>query len=238
MAQRRMFSPKIVASDAFLDMPTSSRELYFQLGMYADDDGFINPRKIVRMVGASEDDLKMLIAKRFVIPFENGVVVIKHWAINNLIRKDWYQPTVYIEQKSLLTIKENGSYTDKERKLVNNPLTEVRLGKVSIVNSIGDKSPLTLKEVFIKEIGSPNQEGSKFLDYWTEKNPNGKKERWQMQKVFDIKRRWTTWQGNQKSFGKVVPTESPVICSICKKESISYLRKSEGIVCMDCMKER
>lgn len=134
MAQRRMFSPKIVSSDAFLDMPTSSRELYFQLGMYADDDGFINPKKIVRMVGASEDDLKVLIAKRFVLPFENGVVVIKHWAVNNLIRKDWYQQTIYLEQKDKLILKDNGAYTEKEKVLVNEMLTNRshRLGKVSI----------------------------------------------------------------------------------------------------------
>jgi hypothetical protein len=127
-----MFSPKIVGSDAFLEMPSSTRELYFHLGMYADDDGFINPKKIVRMIGASEDDLKVLMAKRFVIPFENGVVVIKHWAVNNLIRKDWYQPTIYEEQRKLLMTKENGVYTEASKELVNNPLTEVRLGKVRL----------------------------------------------------------------------------------------------------------
>lgn len=130
-----MFSHRIVASDAFLDMPVSSRELYFQLGMYADDDGFINPKKIIRMVGASDDDIKVLITRRFVLPFDNGVVVIKHWAINNLIRKDWYQETIYLEQKMMLKLKENGSYTES----VNKPLTirSHSIGKVSIgkVNS-------------------------------------------------------------------------------------------------------
>ncbi len=124
---RRMFSPQIVGSDAFLEMPTSSRELYFQFGMYADDDGFVSPRKIMRMVGAQDDDLKMLIAKHFVLPFENGVIVIKHWRMNNLVRKDWYRPTQYLEQKKLLFIKENGSYTlDREQGmnlLVNESLT-------------------------------------------------------------------------------------------------------------------
>ena len=128
MAQRRMFSLKIVSSDSFLDMPVSARELYFQLGMYADDDGFINPKKIVRMTGASDDDLKLLIAKRFVLPFQNGVVVIKHWLINNLIRKDFYQPTTYIEEKNILKIKENKAYTDN----VNNLSPQVRLGKVRL----------------------------------------------------------------------------------------------------------
>lgn len=125
-----MFSQKIVSSDAFLDMPTSSRELYFQLGMYSDDDGFINPKKIVRMVGASDDDLKVLIGKRFVIPFESGVVVIKHWKINNLIRKDFYQKTTYSEEKKQLTLKENNAYTERKQ-IVNNPLPQVRLGKDS-----------------------------------------------------------------------------------------------------------
>lgn len=131
MAQRRMFSLKIVSSDAFLDMPTSSRELYFQLGMYADDDGFVNPKKIVRMIGASDDDIKVLIGKRFLLPFENGVVVIKHWLINNLIRKDFYQETIYLEQKKALTVKDNKGYTECQQN-VNNLSTQYRLGKDSI----------------------------------------------------------------------------------------------------------
>lgn len=91
-----MFSPDIVDSDAFLDMPTSSQLLYFHLGMRADDDGFVNPKKIMRMVGANGDDLKVLLTKRFLLPFESGVVVIKHWLIHNLIRKDRYKETMYV----------------------------------------------------------------------------------------------------------------------------------------------
>ena len=109
---RRMFSPNIVSSDAFIDMPISTQALYFHLGMNADDDGFVNPKRVMRMIGISDDDLKILVSKRFVLPFENGVVVIKHWRINNLVRKDWYRPTIYVEQKNLLFIKENGAYTD------------------------------------------------------------------------------------------------------------------------------
>jgi hypothetical protein len=135
MAQRRMFSQKIVGSDSFLEMPVSARELYFQLGMYADDDGFINPRKIIRMIGASEDDLKVLKVKRFVLNFENGVVVIKHWLINNLIRKDFYQQTLYTEQKKQLIIKENKSYTECKQN-VNNLLTQDRIGKDRLYNNI------------------------------------------------------------------------------------------------------
>ncbi len=140
MAQRRMFSLKIVSSDAFLDMPATTRELYFQLGMYADDDGFVNPKKIIRMLGASEDDLKVLLTKRFLLPFENGVVVIKHWLINNLVRKDFYQETVYVDQKKSIIIKENKAYTECLQN-VNKLRTQDRIGKVRIGNNYGEKSP-------------------------------------------------------------------------------------------------
>ena len=113
MAEKRMFTQKIVDSDAFLDMPLSTQALYFHLNMMADDDGFVNnPKKIQRMIGASEDDLKLLIAKRFLLAFENGVVVIKHWRMHNLLRKDRYNPTQYQEQMAMLTLKQNGSYTE------------------------------------------------------------------------------------------------------------------------------
>lgn len=107
-----MFAKTIIDSDAFLDMPLSAQSLYFHLAMRADDDGFINnPRKIQRMVGAAGDDLKLLIAKNFIIPFESGVVVIKHWKIHNYIQKDRYKETVYLEEKSRLGMKENKAYT-------------------------------------------------------------------------------------------------------------------------------
>ena len=114
MAEKRMFTQKIVDSDAFLDMPLSTQALYFHLNMRADDDGFVNnPKRIQRTVGASEDDLKLLIAKRFLLCFENGVIVIKHWRMHNTLRKDRYNPTVYQEQYALLDVKENNSYTEK-----------------------------------------------------------------------------------------------------------------------------
>ena len=112
MAERRMFAKTIIDSDAFLDMPLSTQALYFHLSMRADDEGFINnPKKIQRMISASEDDLKLLIAKNFVIPFESGIVVIKHWRIHNYIRADRLMKTVYKEERELLDIKDNGSYT-------------------------------------------------------------------------------------------------------------------------------
>ncbi len=96
--------------------------------MYSDDDGFVNPKKIMRMIGASDDDLKVLIGKRFVLTFENGVVVIKHWKINNLIRKDFYQKTVYQDEKKLLEVKENGAYTECSQ-IVNNLSPQYSIGK-------------------------------------------------------------------------------------------------------------
>ena len=114
MAERRMFTKKIIDSDAFLDMPLSTQSLYFRLNMRADDDGFLNnPKKIQRMIGASDDDLKLLFAKRFVLAFDNGVVVIKHWRMHNLIKKDRYNPTQYIEERNTLTVKSDGSYTER-----------------------------------------------------------------------------------------------------------------------------
>ena len=94
MAERRMFTKKIIDSDAFLDMPLSTQALYFHLGMRADDEGFINsPKKIQRMIGATDDDMKLLLAKRFIIAFESGVVVIKHWKMHNYIQADRFKPT-------------------------------------------------------------------------------------------------------------------------------------------------
>ena len=115
MAERRMFAKTIIDSDAFLDMPLSAQALYFHLSMRADDDGFINnPKKIQRMIGASDDDCKLLLLKRFLIIFESGVVVIKHWRIHNYIRNDRYKPTIYKDEKALLVEKENKAYTEKE----------------------------------------------------------------------------------------------------------------------------
>ena len=114
MAERRMFTQKIIDSDAFLDMPLTTQALYFHLNMRADDDGFVNnPKKIQRMIGASEDDLKLLVAKRFILAFENGVIVIKHWRMHNLLRKDRYSPTQYQDQMAEIELKENGAYTEK-----------------------------------------------------------------------------------------------------------------------------
>lgn len=113
MAQRRMFSLSIVDSDAFMDMPLSTQALYFHLSMRADDDGFVNnPKRLQRLIGASDDDLKLLVAKRFILTFDSGIIVIKHWKMNNYIQKDRYTPTIYQDELKQLTTKENKSYTE------------------------------------------------------------------------------------------------------------------------------
>ncbi len=114
MAQRRMFAMTIIDSDAFLDMPLSAQALYFHLSMRADDEGFINnPKRIQRAIGASDDDMKLLNAKNFVIRFGSGIVVIKHWRIHNYIRGDRLKGTVYAEERKMLDVKGNGAYTIK-----------------------------------------------------------------------------------------------------------------------------
>lgn len=115
MAKKRMFSIDIVGSDAFLDLPYSAQCLYFQLGMRADDDGFVgNPKTIQRIAGTKASDLELLVKKRFLLQFPSGVVVIKHWKINNQIQKDRYTPTVYTEEYQSLYIKDNKAYTEMD----------------------------------------------------------------------------------------------------------------------------
>ena len=141
MANRRMFSLDVVDTDLFLDLPISSQALYFHLGMRADDDGFISsPKRITSMIGAGPDDLKLLIAKGFVIALDGGIIVIRHWKQNNYIQTDRYKKTIYQEQIALLELS-NGIYniSDTTRiQSVSEMETQDRLGKDSIdkVNTI------------------------------------------------------------------------------------------------------
>lgn len=133
-----MFAKTIIDSDAFLEMPVTSQLLYFHLSMRADDDGFINkPKAIMKMIGANDDDLKILFLKKFVIPFESGVVVIKHWRINNYIRQDTYHKTPYQEEMNLLELDENNAYTLRERDEIT---TQIRLDKNRLDKNSIDKS--------------------------------------------------------------------------------------------------
>ena len=112
MAQKRMFSLSVVDTDQFLEMPISSRLLYYELGMRADDDGFVdNWKKILMFTGLKDDDMKLLIAKNFIIPFESGVIVIRHWRLNNYLQKDRTKPTIYKEEFNQLAIDNNNVYT-------------------------------------------------------------------------------------------------------------------------------
>lgn len=138
MAQRRMFSLEIIDTDNFLELPSSSQALYFHLGMRADDDGFVSsPKKIATMVNCSIDDLKLLITKKYIIPFDTGVVVIKDWKLNNYIKKDRYKKTRYFDEMKQLLVQENGTYelVDNMETFCNqigdNMETQVRLGKYS-----------------------------------------------------------------------------------------------------------
>jgi len=143
MAQRRMFSKAIVKSEEFSVMPKSSQALYFHLGMEADDDGFVHPGQVMRSGGYQEDDLKILLAKRFILGFDNGVIVIKHWLIHNLIQKDRYVETRYQDELKSLYIKENKAYTDRlpsEIQDVNKVLPQVRLGKGRVVEELSKES--------------------------------------------------------------------------------------------------
>jgi hypothetical protein len=147
MSKKRMFSLGVLETDAFLDMPLSAQALYFHLNLRADDDGFVgNPKRITQSIGANIDDLKLLVAKRFVIAFEDGVIVIKHWRMHNAIKKDRYTKTNFTEDLQMLHIKDNGSYTLKDGAQMENKWStdgkqmlqtcstdKVRLGKDSIV---------------------------------------------------------------------------------------------------------
>ena len=133
MAERRMFAKSIVLSDAFLDMPLSARCLYFTLGMLADDDGFVgNPKSIMRQCGASQDDMLALLQKRYVLAFDSGVIVIKHWKINNYLRGDRYNETTYLEEKDTLGIDGKGAYIEKNKPGIPPGIPTVYPGKDSI----------------------------------------------------------------------------------------------------------
>ena len=171
MANKRMFCLDIVNSDAFLDMPLSAQALYFHLGMRADDDGFIgNPKSIQRLAGASQDDLMLLITKRFLIAFDNGVVVIKHWRMNNYIQKDRKKDTVYIELLNSLEVKENGSYTEKKK------MDTVCIQDVSEMDSQNsiDKISIDKDSIEINNSCSSVDEASEFFEKIWKEYPNKK----------------------------------------------------------------
>ena len=164
MAERRMFAKTIVLSDAFLDMPMGARCLYMTFGMIADDDGFVNsPKSVMRQCGASEDDMKVLIAKKFIIPFETGVIVIKHWRINNYLRSDRYKETIFTEEREKLTLDDKGNYHVKDDGIPNIGIPDtVSTGK----DSIGKNS--------IDNTNVHPPDGTALFDYLWDLYPNKK----------------------------------------------------------------
>ena len=186
MADRRMYAKSIVLSDAFLDMPATARCLYFTLGMVADDDGFVNsPKSIMRQCGASMDDMNVLLAKKFVYSFDGGVVVIKHWRINNLLRADRHRETTYTEELKLLEIDENGAYklvcqpTDNQVTTIcqpsDNQVTTIgipSIGKVSIGKDsigkvrVGNTPTITMIDTYIQS-KVYKIERHRFFEYYT-----------------------------------------------------------------------
>ena len=143
MAERRMFTKKITESDAFLDMPSSTQMLYFHFFIFVDDDGFVNnPKKIQKMCGASDDDFKLLIVKSFIILFDSGIIVIKHWKMHNYIQADRYRPTDYVEEKSMLGIKSNKAYTLDVSKMDTECIQNGYIGKDSIGKVSIDKNSI------------------------------------------------------------------------------------------------
>ena len=224
MAERRMFTKKITESDAFLDMPSSTQMLYFHFSMNADDDGFVNnPKKIQKMCGASDDDFKLLIVKSFIILFDSGIIVIKHWKMHNYIQADRYRPTDYVEEKSMLGIKSNKAYTLDVSKMDtecihNGYIGKDSIGKVSIDKNSIDKDskgesvrvekskrfyPPTLDEVkqYCEERKN-NIDPMAFIDFYSSKG-------WMIGKnrMKDWKAAVRTWERKRKEESK---TESSV----------------------------
>ena len=182
MSQRRMFSPDIICSEEFLDMPPTCRDLYTQLAIRADDDGFIQPKSIMRILGSAPDDLKILLAKRFLLTFESGVVVIKHWLIHNMIRKDRYKETRFLEEKGTLKIKDNNAYTELQKEEWqpngNQMAPQVRLDNTSEPKDSQKKDIDRVIEIF-KEVSPSLSYGNK-----TQRNASkGMLDKWPLEKL-------------------------------------------------------
>lgn len=235
MAERRMFAKSIIDTDAFLSMPLSTQALYFHLCMRADDDGFVsNPRKIQRMISCTEDDLKLLVGKRYILVFESGVIVIKHWKLHNYIRKDTYRETLYSEEKAELFEKPDGVYTDHpiETPLrirddsVDGSLTQDRIGKDRIGKDRLDNTgasrprftPPTMDEVFdyCKQRGN-TVDAQRLFDYYTS---NG----WMVGKnrMKDWKAAVRTWERGDNT--RVVKKQAPASESAYADQMKRYVK--------------
>ena len=201
MAQKRMFSLSVVDTDKFLEMPVSARLLYYELGMRADDDGFVNNwKKILTFTGLKEDDIKILIAKQFIIPFDSGVIVIKHWRLNNYLQNDRTKPTIYQEEYKQLGLDENNVYTMDTKcihRIDKNSIDKNRIEKNSIDKISYFKKP-TLEEVkeYCKERNN-NIDAEYFMDYYESKG-------WMIgkNKMKDWKASIRTWEKKETTIYK------------------------------------
>lgn len=229
MAERRMFAKTIIDSDAFLDMPLSTQALYFHLSMRADDDGFINnPKKIQRMIGCSDDDLKLMLAKSFIIAFESGIIVIKHWRLHNYIQKDRYKPTIYQNEKSRLCEDKSHVYSLDTGCIqdVSEMDTQVRLGKDSLgKDRLGEDSccfPPSREEVeaFVKAECLDKVNLDKFFDYY---NANG----WKVGKnpMRDWKAVLRNWNRTENERLQSAPARSNIHKFKPEGRDLAYLEK-------------
>ncbi len=158
-----MFSKKIINTDAFLDMPMSSQLLYFHLAMNADDEGFVgSPKRLMRLIGSCDDDFKVLVTKRFILTFESGVVVIKHWLIHNTIRKDRQIETTYQKEKDTLKHNEYGAYTEM-----------TTIGKPN-GNQMSVKPSPRLDKIRLDKTSTPDNEFNLFWDLYDKKRSKPK----------------------------------------------------------------
>jgi hypothetical protein len=176
MSNKRMFNTQIVDSDAFLSMPLSSQALYFHLGMSADDDGFLNnPVQIARAINASQDDMNLLLLKKFILRFDTGVMVIKHWKINNYIRSDRYKPTLYQDELRQLEVKQDGGYRfigviENEKTPINQQVlpvgyqkdTEIRLDKIKLDKISIDKGSNNNDLYFMEQLNKDVKKNTTF----------------------------------------------------------------------------
>jgi len=222
MAERRMFAKSIIDSDAFLDMPLSAQALYFHLSMRADDEGFLgNAQRVRSMIGASEDDFKLLIVKRFVIVFEDGITVIRHWRVHNIIQKDRFKETIYVDERARLGFDKNKTYTECVEtpciQVGNETETQVRLGKGRLgkerlseesASPSAAASNSRFKKPTIEEIAAycaerkNNVDPQAFFDFYESKG-------WRVgnQPMKDWKASVRTWERREKP--KTKPSDKP-----------------------------
>lgn len=245
MASKRAFSLSVIDSDAFLDMPLTAQALYFHLVMRADDDGFVDsPKKIQRIVRASEDDLRVLIGKQFLIPFDKGVLVIKHWRIHNVIRKDMYKPTLCVEEKAMLEEDSAGSYRIRTEPVTNplristEPETEptqertvnkININKDKLNKDTGEKRkrfvPPTVEEVRAYcEERKNGIDPQRFVDFYQSKN-------WWVgkNKMTDWKASVRTWEGINKKQQKEIQDKNKFNQFEQNKYDFDKLEKELGI---------